>query len=75
MSSQTDSVLGILGAMMGLPDGWRAIRRAVTPLQVSKAGVVGFGIADAHSPWLDGHGQPDRMKANVLVCQRPALTC
>ncbi len=25
VSIQTDSVLGILGAMMGLPDGWRAI--------------------------------------------------
>jgi hypothetical protein len=36
----------------GWVNAWRAIRRAVTPLQVSEAGVVDFRVTDAHSARL-----------------------
>jgi hypothetical protein len=36
--------------MAGSVNEWRAIRRAVTPLQVRAAGVVDFAVMDAPSP-------------------------
>src|SRR4029453_13655332 len=42
-------------SLAGSVNAWRAIRRDVTSLQVSEAGVVDFGVMDTDSPWLGRH--------------------